>query len=140
MSTTHLDDTIDIHVAGQDLVFPHNENEIAQAEAATDKAFANYWLHIGLLETEGEKMSSSLKNFFTAETALDEFGPDVVRTFLLSTAYHNDAVYSAETMAEAKERFDGLQRGYERAVEACDSVDARTKVHDEDLRAAVESR
>jgi cysteinyl-tRNA synthetase len=66
MSMTHLDDTIDIHIGGHDLVFPHHENEIAQNEAATGETFANYWLHTGLLETDDEKMGSSLGNFFTA--------------------------------------------------------------------------
>ncbi|QCC50187.1 cysteine--tRNA ligase [Halapricum salinum] len=139
MSMTHLDETLDIHVGGQDLVFPHHENEIAQSEAATGQRFANYWLHVRLLETKGEKMSSSLGNFETVQEAIENYGTDVVRTFLLSTAYHNSAVYGEDTIQEAIERFDRLERGYERAVEACDSVDARTKVEDSDLRDAVES-
>jgi cysteinyl-tRNA synthetase len=138
MSMTHLDESIDIHVGGQDLVFPHHENEVAQSEAATDKQFANYWLHVRLLETKGEKMSSSLGNFFTVSEAVEEFGPDVLRTFLLSTAYTSRATYSEETIAEAQERWDRLQRGYERAVEVCDDVDAYAKVKDSDLRAAVD--
>ncbi len=140
MSTTHLGDTIDIHVGGQDLVFPHHENEIAQSEAATGQQFASYWLHVRLLDAaDDEKMSSSLGNFETVAEAVDRYGPNVVRTFLLSTAYHNSAVYSSETVAEAQERWDRLERGYERAVEAADSVDAATKVEDEDLRTAVET-
>ncbi|MCU4717622.1 cysteine--tRNA ligase [Halapricum hydrolyticum] len=139
MSMTHLDETLDIHVGGQDLVFPHHENEIAQSEAATGQTFANYWLHVGLLETSDEKMSSSLGNFATVEEAIEEYGVDVVRTFLLSTAYHSRATYSEGTISEAQDRFERLERGYERAVEACDSVDARTKVEDADLRAAVET-
>ncbi|WP_136687071.1 cysteine--tRNA ligase [Halorhabdus amylolytica] len=138
MSMTHLDETLDIHVGGQDLVFPHHENEVAQSEAATGETFANHWLHVGLLETKAEKMSSSLGNFATVEEAIAEHGLGVVRTFLLSTAYHSRATYSEETLAEAEERFDRLQRGYERAVEAADSVDAATKVADDDLREAVE--
>ncbi|EMA19358.1 cysteine--tRNA ligase [Haloarcula marismortui] len=138
MSMTHLDESIDIHVGGQDLVFPHHENEVAQSEAATGQQFANYWLHVRLLETEEEKMSSSLGNYFTVADAVEEFGPDVLRTFLLSTAYTSRATYSDETIAEAKERWDRLSRGYERAVEACDDVDAHTKVTDETLRDAVE--
>jgi len=138
MSTTHLDETIDIHVGGQDLVFPHHENEIAQSEAATGQQFARYWLHVRLLDAaDEEKMSSSLGNFETVAAAVDRYGANAVRTFLLSTAYHNDAVYSTETMREAEERFDRLQRGYERALGARDSVDARTKVTDESLRQTV---
>jgi cysteinyl-tRNA synthetase len=138
MSMTHLDESIDIHVGGQDLVFPHHENEVAQSEAATGQQFANYWLHVRLLETKGEKMSSSLGNFFSVSAAVEEFGADVLRTFLLSTAYTSRATYSEETIAEARERWDRLQRGYERAVELCDDVDAYAKVEDADLRAAVD--
>ena len=139
MSMAHLSETIDIHVGGQDLVFPHHENEVAQSEAATGEQFANYWLHVRLLETKGEKMSSSLGNFFTVSEAVAEFGPDVLRTFLLSTAYTSRATYSEETISEARERWDRLERGYERAVETCDDVDAYAKLVDADLRAAVET-
>ncbi|MFB6164229.1 MAG: cysteine--tRNA ligase [Haloarculaceae archaeon] len=139
MSMTHLDETLDIHVGGQDLVFPHHENEIAQSEAATGEPFAKYWLHVRLLETKGEKMSSSLGNFATVSEFVAEHGADVARTFLLSTAYNSRATYSAETVAEADERWERLERGYDRAVEALDSVDARTKADDEALRGAVEA-
>ena len=138
MSTTHLDDTIDIHVGGHDLVFPHHENEIAQSEAATGQQFARYWLHTGLLETAGEKMSSSLGNYFYVADALDEFGPNVVRTFYCSTNYGSKQTYSEAAMAEAEERWGRLERAHEAAVDACDGVDARTKVENDDLRAAVE--
>jgi cysteinyl-tRNA synthetase len=138
MSMTHLDDTIDVHVGGQDLVFPHHENEIAQSEAATGQQFATYWLHVRLLETKGEKMSSSLGNFSTVAEFVGEHGANVARTFLLSTAYNNSATYSRETVSEATERWERLERGYERAVEACDSTDARTKVEDDAFRAAVD--
>jgi cysteinyl-tRNA synthetase len=138
MSTTHLDETIDIHVGGHDLVFPHHENEIAQSEAATGEQFARYWLHTGLLETKGDKMSSSLGNFFTVSDALEEFGPNVVRTFYVSTAYDSEQTFSQQTIAEAEERWERLSRAYEAAVSACDSVDARTKVEDAALREAVE--
>jgi len=138
MSTTHLDDTIDIHVGGHDLVFPHHENEIAQSEAATGQQFARYWLHTGLLETAGEKMSSSLGNYFYVADALKEFGPNVIRTFYCSTNYGSKQTYGEAAMAEAEERWERLDRTYETAVDACDGVDARTKVEDGDLRTAVE--
>ncbi|MDL5361147.1 cysteine--tRNA ligase [Halalkalicoccus sp. NIPERK01] len=138
MAMTHLDETIDVHVGGHDLVFPHHENEIAQSEAATGQRFAEYWLHTGLLETEGEKMSSSLGNFFTVSAALEEFGPDVLRSFYLSTEYGSNQTFSEGAMVEARERFERLERAYERATEAVDGPDARTKVEDDDLRVAVE--
>jgi cysteinyl-tRNA synthetase len=137
MSTTHLGETLDIHMGGQDLVFPHHENEIAQSEAATGEQFARFWLHLRLLETDGEKMSSSLGNFWTVATAVEELGTDVVRTFLLSTAYDAEQTYSEATVAEARERWERLERAYERAVEAADSPDAAAKAVDDDLRAAV---
>ncbi len=138
MSTTHLGETFDIHVAGQDIVFPHNENEIAQAEAATGQTFARYWLHIGLLEISEEKMSSSLGNYLTVQNLLHEFGVDAIRTFLLSTSYGQRQTYSESTFHEAVERSDRLERAYERATAAADSVDAGTWTVDEGLRTAVE--
>ena len=137
MSMTHLDETIDIHIGGHDLIFPHHENEIAQSEAATGDTFANYWLHTGLLETKGEKMSSSLDNFFTVKAALAEFGPNVIRSFYLSTEYSSKQTFSEEAMAEAEQRWERLERAYQTAVEAADSVDATAKTTDESLRDAV---
>ena len=138
MSMTHLADTIDIHIGGHDLVFPHHENEIAQSEAATGDTFANYWLHTGLLETDDEKMSSSLDNFFTVEAALEEYGPNVIRTFYLATEYGSKQTFSEAAMAEAEKRWERLQRTYDDAVDACDSADATAKTEDSDLRAAVD--
>ena len=138
MSTTHLGDTFDIHVAGQDIVFPHNENEIAQSEAATGEQFARYWVHVRLLETKGEKMSSSLGNFATVGDAVAEHGANAIRTFLLSTSYSNRATFSEATVNEGIERWERLERGYDRAVSAADSVDAGTNVEDDTLRSAVE--
>jgi cysteinyl-tRNA synthetase len=139
MSMAHLDETIDIHIGGHDLVFPHHENEIAQSEAATGEQFAKYWLHTGLLETEGEKMSSSLGNYFYVADALDRWGVNVLRTFYLGTQYGTKQTFSEAAMAEAEERWERLERAYEDAVAACDSVDARTKVEDTTLREAVDT-
>jgi len=137
MSTTHLADSIDVHVGGRDLVFPHHENEIAQSEAATGQQFASYWLHVDLLETAGEKMSSSLENYFTVRNAVSEFGPNAIRMFLLSAAYDNTQTYSEAALEEAVERWERLERGYRTAVDAADDADARTKVVDDELRDAV---
>jgi cysteinyl-tRNA synthetase len=84
-------------------------------------------------------MSSSLGNYFYVADALEEFGPNVVRTFYCSTNYGSTQTYSEAAMREAEERWERLDRAYEAAVDACDSVDARTKVEDDDLRAAVET-
>ncbi len=134
MSTTHLGDTLDIHMGGRDLVFPHHENEIAQSTAATGQEFARHWLHVGLLSMEGEKMSSSIGNFWTVPDALEELGVNVVRTFYAGAAYRSDQALTEETIAEAETRWDRLSRAYDRAVDALDSVDARTKAVDDDLR------
>ena len=139
MSTTHLGESFDVHVAGSDLVFPHNENEVAQSEAATGEEFSRYWLHTGMVRVGDEKMSSSLENFTTARAAIDEYGPDVLRTFFLSTVYSADPTFSEATIAEARDRWETVERGYERAVQAADSVDAYAKIEDADLRAAVET-
>jgi cysteinyl-tRNA synthetase len=139
MSMTHLGETIDVHVGGRDLVFPHHENEVAQSEAATGQTFARYWLHVGLLQMDEDKMSSSLGNFFTVSDALEEFGVDVIRTFYLSTGYRAEQTFSDEAMAEAEERWDRLERAYEAAVEACDSPEAYATVTDDGLRGAVET-
>jgi cysteinyl-tRNA synthetase len=138
MSMTHLDSSIDIHVGGQDLVFPHHENEVAQSEAATGETFARYWLHTALLETEGEKMSSSLGNFFRVSDALRELGMNVLRSFLLAGSYNTRQTYSEATIAEAEERWERLNRGYDRAVSALDSVEAGAKAEDAGLRTQVE--
>ncbi len=138
MSMTHLGKTLDIHVGGRDLVFPHHENEIAQSEAATGKPFARYWLHCELLRTDEEKMSSSLGNFVTVAEAVDRWGTNVLRTFLTAGSYNSEQLYSDGTIAEAEERWERLERSHERARAALDSPAARTKVEDERLRAAIE--
>ncbi|RLM59231.1 cysteine--tRNA ligase [Halobellus sp. Atlit-31R] len=137
MSMTHLDQTLDIHVGGRDLVFPHHENEIAQSEAATGEPFARYWLHVGLLQTAGDKMSSSLGNFLTVDDALDRYGVDVVRTFYLSTGYRSEQTFGKREMREAEERWERLERAYDSAVDACDSTDAYATVEDESFRATL---
>ena len=138
MSMTHLGDTLDLHMGGRDLVFPHHENEIAQSTAATGEQFARHWLHVGLLEMDGEKMSSSIGNFWTVPDALTELGVNVIRTFYAGAAYRSEQALTEETIAEAEERWHRLSRTHDRAVEALDSVDARSKATDEELRAAVE--
>ncbi|MFC7236070.1 cysteine--tRNA ligase [Halosegnis marinus] len=138
MSMTHLDTTIDIHMGGRDLVFPHHENEIAQSEAATGEAFARYWLHADLFRMDDEKMSSSLGNFVPVKDAVPEYGTNALRVFFLSASYNSTQTYSESAIHEAEERTERLENAYRRAVEAADSAAARTKATDEDLRAAVE--
>ena len=111
MSTKYLGDTFDIHGGGLDLVFPHHENEIAQAEAATGKPFARYWIHNGFVTINREKMSKSLKNFFTIKEILQKFSPQVVRLFLLSTHYRSPVNYSDEDIKAIANKYFTLQEG-----------------------------
>ncbi len=137
MSMTHLGDQIDLHVGGHDLIFPHHENEIAQSEAATGEQFAKYWMHVNLLETAGEKMSSSLQNYFTVHNAVDEFGGNAVRMFLLSTQYSQRQTFSENALHEAVERWDRLARVYDRLVETIDSPDAVATTTSQRLQTAL---
>ena len=132
MSMTHLGETLDIHMGGRDLVFPHHENEIAQSEAATGEAFARYWLHADLFEVDDEKMSSSLGNFIPVREAVDRFGTNPLRMFFLSASYNSTQTYSEAAIEEAIERWERLETACERAVGAADSADARAKA-DSDL-------
>lgn len=96
-----LEDTLDIHAGGNDLIFPHHENEIAQAEAATGKLFSRFWLHNGMLTFNGEKMSKSLGNFAYAYQVLEKFDAETVRYFYLSRHYRKPLDYSETGLAEA---------------------------------------
>jgi cysteinyl-tRNA synthetase len=102
MSMHYLGETFDLHGGGQDLVFPHHENELAQSEAATGKPFARYWLHHGLLTINAEKMSKSLGNFFTVKEVLARFPAEVVRFFLVNCHYRSPLDFSDAALAEAE--------------------------------------
>ncbi|MFA6303309.1 MAG: cysteine--tRNA ligase [Legionella sp.] len=108
MALHELGDTFDIHGGGLDLQFPHHENEIAQSEAATGKHFANYWLHVGMLQVNNEKMSKSVGNFFTIEDVLRVHNPEVVRYFLLSSHYRSSLNYTEENLLNAKKALTRL--------------------------------
>ena len=108
MCTKYLGETIDIHGGGQDLVFPHHENEIAQSEAFTGKPFARYWVHNGYITVDNEKMSKSKGNFFTVRDIIGKFDPEVVRFFLLSAHYRNPVNFSRELIQQAKNALDRL--------------------------------
>jgi len=102
MSMQYLGETFDLHGGGQDLVFPHHENELAQSEAATGKPFARFWLHHGLLTLNAEKMSKSLGNFFTVKEVLSRFPAEVVRFFLINCHYRSPLDFSDAALAEAE--------------------------------------
>ncbi|CAM4443006.1 MAG: Cysteine--tRNA ligase [Legionella sp.] len=108
MAMEELGEQFDIHGGGLDLQFPHHENEIAQSEAATCKPFANYWMHVGMLQVNNEKMSKSLGNFFTIADVLNEHHPEVIRYFLLSSHYRSPLNYSEENLVNAKKALTRL--------------------------------
>ena len=130
MSTKYLGDTIDIHAGGQDLEFPHHENEIAQSEAKTGKKFARYWLHNGFVTIgeEDQKMSKSLGNFVTVHDLLKKVNPQVIRFFMSTTQYRRPIRYSSANLNEAKVNLNKLQTAYENlSYRLKDSVEGNDK-------------
>ncbi len=113
MSKKYLGDSIDIHAGGEDLIFPHHENEIAQSEAANGKTFANYWMHNGFLNIDNKKMSKSLGNFFTVREIADKYDLQVLRFFMLSAHYRSPLNFSAELMEAAKSGLERIHNSYD---------------------------
>ncbi len=107
MAMKYLGETIDIHCGGNDLIFPHHENEIAQSEACSGKSFANYWIHFGFLNIDNEKMSKSLGNFFTTREILNKYPANALRFYYLQTHY-------ASPLNFTQDGLDGAKNGYER--------------------------
>jgi len=111
MSLRHLGETLDIHGGGQDLIFPHHENEIAQSECFTGTApFVRYWLHNGLVQLEGEKMSKSLGILVTIRETLERFSPDAIRLFILSSHYRGPVSFSEEGLTAAEKGMERLRQ------------------------------
>lgn len=108
MCVKYLGETLDIHGGGQDLVFPHHENEIAQSEGATQRPFARFWIHNGLVTMKQEKMSKSLKNFFKLDTAINDFGPLGVRLFLLSRHCRAPLDFTGERLVGSRKEAEDL--------------------------------
>ncbi|KMK74847.1 cysteine--tRNA ligase [Alkalihalobacillus pseudalcaliphilus] len=115
MVKKYLGETIDIHAGGQDLTFPHHENEIAQSEALTEKPMANYWLHNGFINIDNEKMSKSLGNFVLAHDMIQQHSPEVIRFFMLTAHYRSPINFSDELL-------EGAKRGLERLKGARQSL------------------
>jgi cysteinyl-tRNA synthetase len=127
MSLKYLGDTLDIHGGGQDLVFPHHENEIAQSESFTGtKPFVKYWLHNGLVQLGEEKMSKSLGNLITIKEALEKYSADAIRIFVLSSHYRSPITYSEEALEAAErgaERLRQTARGEGRGEKVGEKID-----------------
>ena len=108
MVRRYLGTTIDIHCGGQDLIFPHHENEIAQSECCNGASFANYWMHNGYINVDNVKMSKSLGNFFTVRDVADKYGYEPVRYFLISSHYRSPINYNTEIIEQCKASLERL--------------------------------
>ena len=115
MSTKHLGKSIDIHAGGNDLIFPHHENEIAQSEACFEQQFVKYWMHFGFLNIQNEKMSKSLGNFFTMREVLEKYPAEAIRLFFTQTNYGGPLNFSDELLNSA-------QRGYEKILNLSEKI------------------
>lgn len=113
MSKKYLGEQIDIHAGGEDLIFPHHENEIAQTESCTGKEFAKYWMHNGFLNVDNKKMSKSEGNFFTVREIFAEYAPAVLRFFLLSVHYRSPINFSREIIEASKNGLERIQTAVE---------------------------
>lgn len=136
MSKRYLGDTIDIHAGGQDLTFPHHENEIAQSEAENGVPFARYWMHNGYITIDNEKMSKSKGNFFTVRDIRKEYEGEVIRYFLLSAHYRSPINFSHELMEQAKSSLDRLRNAKQNLLYTMENGKEQiTKTEEEKLQA-----
>ena len=140
MAKRYLGDEIDIHAGGEDLIFPHHENEIAQSEAANGKLFAKYWMHNAFLNIDNKKMSKSLGNFFTVREISEKYDLQVLRFFMLSAHYRSPLNFSADLMEASKNGLERILTGMEklREAEAKVSGDAMTAEEQENQKKAME--
>ena len=132
MSKRYLGNTIDIHAGGEDLIFPHHENEIAQSEAANGVPFAHYWMHNGFLNIDNRKMSKSLGNFLLVREILKRYNPDVLRFFMLSAQYRSPLNYSEEMMESAKSGLERIRTCGDRLKDLIANAPAEQMSEDED--------
>ena len=143
MAKKYLGDQIDIHAGGEDLIFPHHENEIAQSEAANGKPFATYWMHNGFLNIDNKKMSKSLGNFFTVREISERYDLQVLRFFMLSAHYRSPLNFSADLMEASKNGLERILTAVERldgllAKVSGDTLKAGEEEQDAALKALVE--
>ena len=142
MAKHYLGDEIDIHAGGEDLIFPHHENEIAQSECCNDKTFSRYWMHNGFLNIDNKKMSKSLGNFFTVREISEKYDLQVLRFFMLSAHYRSPLNFSAELMEASKNGLERILTAVERVREKAEKAsgemtDQEKSVIDQDMAALV---
>jgi cysteinyl-tRNA synthetase len=126
MATKYLGPELDMHGGGRDLIFPHHENERAQSEAASGRPYVRYWMHNGLLYTDGQKMSKSLNNFFLIEDVMKQFDADEVRFYLISTHFRSQAEFSQQRLEESRAAFERIRDVLRRLHEAAELAGAPT--------------
>ncbi len=131
MSKKYIGDIIDIHAGGEDLIFPHHENEIAQSEAANDVEFARYWMHNGFLRIDGEKMSKSLGNFFTIREIGEKYSLQVIRFFILSAHYRSPLNFSDTLVESAKASLDRILTATGKLEDAFNNAEEKELSEDE---------
>jgi len=136
MSMTHLGEQMDIHGGGNDLIFPHHENEIAQSEAVTGKPFARYWIHNGMLQLSGEKMSKSLGNLVTIEEYLSQHSGDSLRMMMLNSGYRNPLTFNDEVIGQAESALERLRSGLKAALPGAEGL---SEVKIKELQESVET-
>lgn len=125
MAKKHLGETIDIHAGGDDLQFPHHENEIAQSESCNGKPFSNYWMHNAMINANDIKMSKSKKNFFTVRAIAEEFDLEILRMFLLSSHYRKPVNFSREIFIQNKNALDRLYNGKKTLEELLEQTNSK---------------
>ena len=131
MANVYLGETIDIHAGGQDLTFPHHENEIAQSEGLSGKPFANYWIHNGYINVDNRKMSKSLGNFFTVRDISREYDLEIVRLFMISAHYRNPINFSHELLDQAKSALERLYNAKNNLLYLMDKTEDREMTQEE---------
>ena len=139
MSRKYLGEEIDIHAGGEDLVFPHHENEIAQSEAANGKTFARYWMHNAFLNIDNKKMSKSLGNFFTVRDISEKYDLQVLRFFMLSAHYRSPLNFSAELMEAASNGLERIRTAAGRLQELAEKAGGEERGAEEELKKEAES-
>ena len=131
MSKKYIGDVIDIHAGGEDLIFPHHENEIAQSEAANDVEFARYWMHNAFLKIDGEKMSKSLGNFFTIRDISEKYSLQVIRFFMLSAHYRSPLNFSDTLVESSKASLERILNAMSRLEDALNAATDREVTEEE---------
>lgn len=131
MSKKILGETIDIHAGGEDLEFPHHENEIAQSEGLNEKTFANYWMHNGMIQVDGTKMSKSLGNFFTLRDIKEEYDLGIIRFYLLTTNYRQPINFTREIIEQAKASLQRLTNSYFKLEELIENAEDKAESDEE---------